>query len=390
VNCPDAPGVRQDRRPTVVFVHPSDELYGADRSLLALVRGISDIARPVIVLPQDLPYAGGLSSQLRAEGFAVVAGPLPPVRRRYLRPGAIPRWVITTVWGSLWLARLARRERAVGIVSNTTGVIVGPFVAAMLGKPHLWYIREIIVQPRWFRRLVRAIAHCSPGMVVAVSGAVATWLGPIPSRGPEILYNGVDLKGPPKPLGPRPRAVFVGRINRWKGQGVFVEMARRIHAEIPTSSFRIVGGAVPGDSAREEELRRQIRRADPAGEYLEWVGEVADARAEMQDGWVVVIPSTNPEPLGNVGLEAMAEGRAVVGSCTGGIPEMVVDGVTGLLVRPADVDALIFAVGKILSNRSIAAEYGRSGRDRAEQVFAREKATAAWRNLFRTWLGDAI
>ena len=105
---------------------------------------------------------------------------------------------------------------------------------------------------------------------------------------------------------------------------------------------------------------------------------------------VVVVPSTNPDPLPNVVLEAMAEGRAVVGSSAGGIPEMVVDGVTGLLVPPGDVGALTSAVARILSTPSVAAAYGRAGRHRAEELFSRDQASAAWRALFRTWLGGAV
>jgi alpha-maltose-1-phosphate synthase len=75
------------------------------------------------------------------------------------------------------------------------------------------------------------------------------------------------------------------------------------------------------------------------------------------------------EPLGIVNLEAMACGTAVVGSRVGGIPEVVADGETGLLVPPGDPAALGAAINVLVSDPGRAAEMGRLGRARAEAEF---------------------
>ena len=263
--------------PTVVFLHPSDELYGADRSLRSLVLAVRDVVVPLVVLPADMPYRRGPVEQSPGRGHyrrgRKPAGDSTPA----LRPRNVVPWLIASLWGVVWLARFVRRNHAVGIVSNTTAIAAGPLVARYLGIPHVWYVREIVEQPTWYRGFVRRIARVSRGRVIAVSRAVAAWLGPIPDRGPDVMYNGVDL-GTTKPLPTAPQAMFVGRLNRWKGQEVFVEAAAIVHARLPDVTFRLVGGAVPGDEETASSLLARTRSLDPTETWLRVAGEVPDAR----------------------------------------------------------------------------------------------------------------
>lgn len=373
-------------RPTLMFLHPSDELYGADRCLIALVRAVTDIARPVVILPNDLPYQGALSQRLRADGIEVLVGPLPVIRRQYLRPASIPGWLARTITGLWWLYRQARSHHAVGIVSNTTGVLGGSLVAGALRKPHVWYIREFIQRPAWFRGYVRLAARMASGQVVAVSEAVAGWLGDIPGRGPVVGRDGVDLPEVVTELLETPTATFIGRVNAWKGHEVFVAAAALAHARVPEARFRIVGGTVAGDLDRAEQLRQELARIDGAGTWISWPGEVPDARAEMRSSWVVVVPSTKPDPFPNVVLESMAEGRAVIGTDIGGIVEMVIDGTTGRLVGPGDTLDLADAMVEMFSDRDLAERLGRAGHERARNSFSREVFLTRWRSLVREHL----
>jgi glycosyltransferase involved in cell wall biosynthesis len=373
-------------RPSMLFLHPSDELYGADRSLLAMVAAARDLVTPVVVLPDDLPYGGALRRRLSELGVDVRVGPVPVIRRQYLRPSSLLPWLWRSTKGTWWLLRIGRETRTVAIVSNTTAVIAGPVVARLLGRPHAWYIRELIDRPRWFRGFVRMMARLSAGPVIAVSQAVADWIGPISHRGPIVRYNGVDLPDDLVSIPSTPKATFVGRINAWKGQEVFIEAAKLVHDRMPEATFRLVGGTVAGDATAELRLREHL--SDRVGEWLTWVGEVGDSRAEMRDAWVVVVPSTKPDPFPNVVLEAMSEGRAVVGSNLGGISEMVKDGETGILVAAGDSAALADALTRVLSDKAHAARMGQRGFERARAVFSRERFVESWRKTLQGYLLD--
>ena len=367
--------------PVILYLHPSNEMYGADRSLVALVRATSGLGCPIVILPNDLPYAGQLEAVLREDGVDVRVGPLPVMRRGYLRPRRVLPWMIRTLWGTVWLVRLTRKVRARVLVSNTTAVVGGPLVAMFTRTPHIWYVREVITKPRWFRGAIRLLAARSRGVVVAVSHAVADWVGPLDGHGPVVGYNGVDIVGDPRGLADRPSAVFVGRLNSWKGQDVFVEAADLVHAHLPDATFRIVGDAVPGDAVTGPAFARHVKKVDPSSTWLTWEGEVTSGREAMRDAWLVAVPSTEPDPMPNVVLEAMAEGRAVVGSRLGGIPEMIEDGTSGTLVAPGDVTELAAAMTGLLGNRERAAAIGRAGRDSASVQFSRTASRERWRAI---------
>ena len=220
-----------------------------------------------------------------------------------------------------------------------------------------------------------------------MSTAVARWLGPIPGHGPTVVPNAVDTAREPTPLAVTGEALFIGRINAWKGQLVFVETARLTRARIPSARFRVVGGQAPGGSVHASALRSAIDDATAGGSWLQWNGEVADPRSEIRNAWVVVVPSTQPEPMPNVVLEAMSEGRAVVGSSHGGIPEMITDGLTGILVPPDDAEALADAMTKVLSDRAMATSMGLVGWQHASSRFSNRALQDRWRGILGPYTG---
>ena len=171
-------------------------------------------------------------------------------------------------------------------------------------------------------------------------------------------------------MGDVPTAVFVGRLNDWKGWEVFAEAARRVHKRIPESRFctrrRDILERRDYDRDRRLDARGDRHRL---GERLHWSGEVDDARSVMQQGWVVVVPSTRPEPFGNAVIEGMAEARPIVGSNLGGIPEIMVEGETGLLVRPGAADELADALVMVLADRRLAEQMGAAALRRYTDAF---------------------
>ncbi len=218
--------------------------------------------------------------------------------------------------------------------------------------------------------------------VIAVSGAMrddllAVYPHVLPERA-RVIRNGIDTaEYSPDPatdvlsgygIDPqKPSVIFIGRVTRQKGLPVLLRAAAGLD---PAAQVVICAGQAdtPEIDAEVTGLTRELQ-ASRAGVF--WLQGMLQRREVIQlltHATVFACPSLY-EPLGIVNLEAMACGTAVAGSRTGGIPEVVADGVTGLLVPPGDPAALTRALNELVSDPKRAAEMGRLGRERAVAEF---------------------
>jgi starch synthase len=181
----------------------------------------------------------------------------------------------------------------------------------------------------------------------------------------------------------QPIVVFVGRITRQKGVGHLIAAAHQID---PAAQLVLCAGA-PDTEELAEETRKAVSELAAARPGVIWIQKMlqpAEVRQLLSHALVFVCPSVY-EPLGIVNLEAMACGTAVVASDVGGIPEVVADGDTGLLVHYDSADGSAFRVGladnvnELLADPDRARRMGAAGRKRAEREFS--WATAAERTV---------
>ena len=178
----------------------------------------------------------------------------------------------------------------------------------------------------------------------------------------------------------RPSVVFVGRVTRQKGLPVLLRAAAGFD---PAAQIVICAGQAD-TPALESEVSDLARRLRAKRSGVVWLSGMLTKREVIQlltHATVFACPSLY-EPLGIVNLEAMACGTAVVGSRVGGIPEVVVDGETGLLVRPGDPAALAHAINVLVVDRQRAAEMGRLGRARAVAEFGWASVAARTATLY--------
>jgi starch synthase len=198
----------------------------------------------------------------------------------------------------------------------------------------------------------------------------------------------------------RPLVVFVGRITRQKGVTHALDAALQF---APGSQFVLCAGA-PDTPEIAAEIESKVARVRNAGGDIVWIASMLpreDVIQILSHATVFLCPSIY-EPLGIVNLEAMACETAVVATRTGGIPEVVVDGETGLLVpfEPRDdgsrepVDPAAFAhaiavrVNELLADPERAARMGRAGRRRALERFAWPAIAAETAALYERLLGQ--
>ncbi|MBB2922159.1 glycogen synthase [Cellulomonas cellasea] len=257
--------------------------------------------------------------------------------------------------------------------------------------------------------------------VIAVSGGMrADILRSYPAIDPErvhVVHNGIDLAGWQRPTGDaalaeadavvrrlgidpdRPSVVFVGRITRQKGLPYLLRAADLLPPDV---QLVLCAGApdTPQIMAEVTGLVDELRARRGGG--VVWIEQMLprpELVAVLAAGTVFVCPSVY-EPLGIVNLEAMAVGLPVVGSATGGIPEVVDDGVTGWLVpieqvqdgtgTPLDPEKFVADLGAALveavSDPARAAERGVASRRRVEDHFSWDAVAERTIDVYRSVL----
>lgn len=372
----------------VLFVHPSDELYGSDRVLLELVRRL-DRSRiePRVLLSTDVTYEGRLTARLRDEGVPTARMRIGVLRRRILAsPALFVRFLWDLLCSTIRIALLIRSEKIDIVHANTVTVLPAAFGASLAGRPLVWHIHEIIDE-RPGRQVLLLLIRLLADWRVAVSDAVCAALGPAGNgRSVSVVKNTVPDRGPlPIPEG-QSTVVYVGRISAWKGPEIVVEAAALLRQRHPNARFVLAGDEFGGGAELLTKLRVLAGERGVA-DRVEFRPFADDVTALYREASVVVCPSVLPEPFGLVVLEAMTAGRAVVASDHGGPRELVVDGETGLLVPPGDASALAAALGALLDDPGRAAAMGRAARERALSSFPIERAVASFEAIYESVAG---
>jgi glycosyltransferase involved in cell wall biosynthesis len=166
------------------------------------------------------------------------------------------------------------------------------------------------------------------------------------------------LQTPPVALPERPQALFVGVLERYKNVDGLALAWRGVATSQPGARLRIVGTGTLLPVV--EKLVAEVPGTD-------WTPRLAQAEVAtaLDESTCLVLPSRS-EGMGRVAIEAFCRGRAVIGSRVGGIPDLVDDGVNGLLVEPGEVDELADALRRVLTDRDLAERLGRGARASAE------------------------
>ncbi len=260
------------------------------------------------------------------------------------------------------------------------------FVCRALGYPYVLTVHGItsvenrILEPRGFKararrqfqRFVEQGTWRGAARIIANSSYIQ---GQAP---PEVQARLVRIPNPVDPLffapettAPSPdRIVWVGRLSRLKGVDVLLQALPLVRREVPAAHVRLIGPR--GDPEFLRQVRQLADQAGPPG-CVELVGEHhgEGLRAEYASAAVLAHPSRQ-DNVPMVIAEAMAVGRPVVAARVGGIPDLVNDGVTGLLCPPEDPEALAKALVVILTDGSRRAALGLAARATACARFDRD------------------
>lgn len=343
---------------------------------------------PVVAFCEPHPMEDRFRA-LGAEVVHLIEGT--PPRRRTTRPrsdrapgflaglATISRYEIACARG---VARIIRSHR-IDLVHHNNHLIrdrSGVIATALCRVPqvcHIHNLRRLSPEVRFAARFVDHFVYVSRAVE-----RIYRECGIAPERG-TVIYEGIDE---PPPVDARDvealRAELdlsasdfvvtnVGRIDTWKGQDVFIRAVASLVPRIPGIKAVIAGEV--SDGARtagfDTGLARLVEELGVAA-HVVFAGFRTDVPRLMAAADVVVHSATEPEPFGRVIAEGMMAGRPVIATNAGGVPEIIDDGISGLLVPCGDSDALADAMAYIYEHPAEGQAIAEEGRKRAAHRFA--------------------
>ena len=349
---------------TILFVHGAADIGGAERDLLLIVDRLRQAGQDQAVV---CPAHGALVDALRRREVRTYSAPFPAWRKVFAYPqraGAV---------AALRRVLLASRPDLVH-VNDFWWVPQTLDASKALDIPILAYVRqEIEVRKVKRYRLDRA------ALVVTMSGMLHRSVEAAGVRHVRTVYSGLDFRDIPegedghevrRRFGIPGEALVLGTVANLfprKGYDVMLSALPRVRKSVPNIHYVIVGSGNPEYQAVLEGRVGQLGLADRV-HFAGFQPSVYPYLAAMD---LYVHPALL-EGFGIAVMEAMAMGKAVVATHTGGIPDIVVDGQCGRLVAPGDVSGFAGSIVTLLSDGSVRAAMGRAARERIKRQFTVE------------------
>lgn len=401
----------------VAFLSVSDQLGGSEVMLLEIMRELRR-AHPAWPLHLVLPGTGPLADRADALGVAIVPLPMPASLARFGEWGMGRRRHASIAVRLLRVAadlpsyqgRLRDALSAIDpdvLHSNGFKAHIMAARAWRKGPGLVWHVHEYVSGRPMTRALLRRYAARASVLVANSESVAADVRGVTGSRAPiQVIHNAVDLvrfspagasedldllcglgQAPPGTV----RIGLVATFSRWKGHETFLRALAALPPALPIRGY-VVGGALydtDGSQYSVEELRALAASLN-LDRRVGFAGFVHPVERAMRALDVVVHASTLPEPFGLVIAEAMACGRAIVTSGTGGAAELVRDGVDAVTHRPGDFVDLAAQLERLASDSARRDRIGLEGRNTAVRRFDAGRIAGEFARTYQAATGHGV
>lgn len=358
----------------LLIVHASPDLYGADRQLLQTIDGLVQAGWQIVV---SIPTLGPLVPLLESSGARVVFDDLPVLRRSLMSPHGLMQLAIRGP-GAMWrLQKRIREVRPDAVYVNNVIIPMWMAAAKLVRVPVLVQVHQAGEEfPRGVRLALAAPLLLADEIVVnsAAAGRALTNVIERLSRRMTVVHNGVS--GPTNaPRAPRLRKpgdpamlAYVGRLSPIKGVDIALEALVVLRSSGRPVTLTVSGSVFPGYEWYEDQLRARAAQPDLAG-AVSFTGYVHPTWPILAEADIVLVPS-RVESFGNVAVEALLARRPLVAANLQGLPEVVRNGQTGILVTPEDPVALAEAIAGLLDDPGRAQDLAQAGLADARERFA--------------------
>lgn len=386
---------------TILYLNPVAEIGGAEKSLLDLLPCLDKEKYRLIV---TVPSEGKLLWELERMGIETQVVPFHPIFARVSRVQgdrglfrllSAPWCLIPTIRELTAFVR--SRDIDLMVTNGMKCHLIGSITSFITRAKLIWHVRDL-VDTAWLRWMVGSMGRFFPDMIITNSHAVAAMF-PNNERC-ETVYNGIDLtrfdltqdgEGIRSEFGIGAGTRLLGTIGHFaslKGYEELMTAAKGLIGRGYDIKVVLVGGDIYRHSRSYKEKLLSLIGSTGLRDRVIFTGFREDIPELLASFDIFVLPSRS-EGFGRVNLEAMAMARPVISTKIGGIPEVVLDGITGILVPPGDSEALSRAITVLLDNPNLRDCMGRAGRRRVEKYFSLQTHVRAIQEIYDGILGRA-
>lgn len=350
----------------ILFIHSSSELYGSDRSLLNILKNIDKKKfRVHVILPCQGPLVDEIKNipDIDLEIFEVAV-----LRRKNLSLTGALSYVKDFFKSYSYLKKYINENNIDIVDTNTAVVFPGAIAAKHTKKKSVWHIREII-KSKLENKVISFIMNKYADLVIANSKSTAEALQ-VNQHKVRIIYNAVDEKITASSVIHDNFTIgMAGRINRWKGQKLFVDVAEIVIEKYPNIVFEIAGEAYYGEEYLKKELEEYIEKKN-LKDNIKLLGQINDMDSFYSHLDIFILPSIQPEPFGLVVIEAMEYGIPVVATNHGGPTEIIKDGIDGYLVSYDNSIEMATRIIELITDENKRTTFGERGKKKKRKLFS--------------------
>ena len=372
---------------SILFLHSSSDLYGASKVLIQSIIAYQNYGFKCILV---VSAPGPFSEKLEALGIKVYFIKLGILRRKYNTPIGLLNRIYFLVKAFGKIKKLIKKYDVQIIYSNTTAVIIGSIVSKFTRKIHIWHVHEIITTPRpilWF--LSYLMEYASDLNITVSSATFHHWNSINSSLNKKhkliSIFNGLDATpylNIDAPLIKNNNILVVGmigRINSWKGQSYFIDIAAEIQkmklagkSNIQTIKFIMAGDPFAGYEYLIDELEHKKKNLNLTS-LISDLGYAANNVTFFKQIDLLITPSILPDPLPTVVLEAMAAGKPVAATKMGGALDMIIPNETGILIPWDNAEKAAIQIIDLINQPELMNSMGLNGRQRVQSHFSIER-----------------
>ena len=341
----------------ILFLHSSSELYGSDRSLLNILKEIDKDKYGIYVV---LPCEGPLFEEIKKiNNINVEIFEIAVLRRKNLSLSGGRQYIKDFISSYKYIKDYIKKYNIDIVDTNTAVVFPGAMAAKHLRKKSIWHIREII-KSKVENIIISRIMNRYADIIIANSKATSQAIK-VDVKKIRVVYNAVDEQNNTERI---PHNEFIvgmaGRINRWKGQRLFVDVAEIVHKKYPNIVFLIAGEAYTGEEYLKDELKNYITQKS-LEDTVKLLGQVNNMNEFYRTMDIFVLPSIQPEPFGLVIIEGMEYALPVIATNHGGPTEIIENNKNGFLVDYKSPEEMACRIIELIENKQKYNEIAKAG-----------------------------